>query len=247
MPDDQRELVAKRLRRLPQPTREALLRVSALARPTISLVDPAHLAPAEEAGVARVHSDGRIELAHPLIASALYAAASHERRRRLHGELAEIASDVEERARHLMLARPGDEADEPVAGVLHDVAEHALRRGAVEVAADLEEQSARRTPPRQIDVRGQRYLRAARHHFKAGDPGRSRALCEEALRATPPTSVRAHALHLLAEVSVVERLESAIPLLEEALACAGDDAGHAAQLEIALGIVGAAAFDPLRS
>ena len=45
VPDDLRDLVAKRLRRLPRRTREALLRVSALAQPTISLVDPADLAP----------------------------------------------------------------------------------------------------------------------------------------------------------------------------------------------------------
>ena len=36
----------------------------------------------------RVGADGRIELAHPLFAAAVYAAASHERRRRLHAELA---------------------------------------------------------------------------------------------------------------------------------------------------------------
>ena len=56
IPDDLRELVAKRLRKLPRRTREALLRVSALAQPTISLVDPADLAPAEEAGVVRVRT-----------------------------------------------------------------------------------------------------------------------------------------------------------------------------------------------
>jgi DNA-binding CsgD family transcriptional regulator len=244
IPDDLRELAAKRLRKLPQQTREALLRVSALARPTISLVDPAHLAPAEEAGVARVRADGRIELAHPLFASALYAAASHERRRKLHGELAEIAGDVEERARHLMLMRASDEPDEHVAGVLHEAAEHALRRGAVEVAAELDEQSARRTPAQQIDVRWQRYLRAARHHLRAGDPVRSRAICEEVLGGSPASSVRAHALHLLAETYAIERAETAIPLLEEARACVGDDAGHAAQLEIALGLMVGAGLDP---
>jgi DNA-binding CsgD family transcriptional regulator len=243
-PDDLRALVAKRLRGLPRRTQEALLRVSALAQPTISLVDPADLAPAEEAGVARVRSDGRIELAHPLFASALYASASQERRRKLHGELAKIASDVEERALHLMLMCPSDDADEQLAAVLHDAAEHALRRGAVEVAAELEEQSARRTPPRQIDVRQQRYLRAARHHLKAGDPVRSRALCEEVLGGSPPLSVRAHALHLLAETYAIERAEAAIPLLEEALACVGDDAGHAALLEIALGLMVGAGLDP---
>lgn len=246
IPDDLRELVSKRLRKLPRRTRDALLRVSALATPTIGSVAPADLAPAEEAGVVRVRDDGRIEFSHPLFASAVYAAASHERRQRLHAELAEIASDIEERARHLMYARSGKEVDDHVADVLHDAAEHALRRGAVEVAADLDEQSARRTSDRQSEVRWLRYLRSARHHLKAGDPGRSRALCEEVLRASAPSSVRAHALHILAESWAAERPEAAIPLLEQALACVGDDLAHAARLEMAVGTMLAAVFDLAR-
>src|SRR5262249_15196373 len=104
IPDNLRELVAQRGRKLPRRTREALLRLSALAQPTIALVDPADLGPAEEAGVVRIGADGRIEFAHPLFGAAVYGAASHARRKRLHRELAEIASDIEERARHLMFA-----------------------------------------------------------------------------------------------------------------------------------------------
>ncbi len=237
IPDDLRELVVRRLRNLPRRTRDALLRVSALAQPTIALVDSADLGPAEEAGVIRVGVEGRIEFAHPLFAGAVYAAASHERRRKLHGGLAELAGDIEERARHLMLARADDDGDEHVASVLHDAAEHALRRGAVEIAADLDEQSARLTPARQNDLRWQRFLRSARHYLKAGDPARSRLLCETVLDAGPPPPVRAHALGLLAEGRVFDRPDAAIPLLEEALACVGDDTAHAAQLEISLGVV----------
>jgi len=40
VPDDLRDLVGSRLRRLPRLTRDALLRVSALAVPTVDLVDP---------------------------------------------------------------------------------------------------------------------------------------------------------------------------------------------------------------
>jgi DNA-binding CsgD family transcriptional regulator len=247
IPDDLRQLVAKRLRRLSRRTREALLKVSALAQPTIALVDPADLALAEEAGVVHVRSDGRIEFAHPLFAGAVYAAASHEQRRRLHGELAELASDAEERARHLMLMHVSDVIDEHVASVLHDAAEHALRRGAVEVAAELDEQAARRTPTQQSEVRWQRCLRAARHHLKVGDIGRSKVLCEEVLSAAPPSSIRAHALRLLAEAHVFDRPEAAIPLLEKALTYVGDDAGHAAQLEISLGIVLISVLDLPRS
>src|SRR5262249_37923166 len=122
-----------------------------------------------------------------------------------------------------------------------------LRRGAVEVAAALDEQSARRTPVLQMEVRWQRCLRAARHYLKAGDPGRSRTLCEEVLGAVPPSSVRAHALGLLAETRLFDRPSAAIPFLEEALACVGDDAGHAAQLEIALGGARGAIHDVRRA
>jgi DNA-binding CsgD family transcriptional regulator len=245
VPDNLRELVVKRLQRLPQRTREALLKVSALAQPTIRFVDPADLAPAEEVGVVRVGANGRIELTHPLFGGAIYVAASHARRREVHAELAEVAGNIEERARHLMLARANDEADEHLASVLHEAAGHALRRGAVEVAADLEEQAARRTP--QMETQWERCLRAARHYIKAGDPHRSKALCEEVLGATSLPSLRAHALGLLAEAYLFDRPHTAIPMLEEALACVGEDTGHAARLEIALGGALAAVLDVARS
>ena len=133
----------------------------------IRLVDAADLVRAEEAGVVRVRTDGRIEFSHPLFANAVYAAASHEQKLRLHAELAETANDIEERARHLMLAQAGDDADEHVANVLHDAAEHALRRGAVEVAAELDEQSARRTPAR-ADGRSLAALPALRSSLSEG-------------------------------------------------------------------------------
>jgi predicted ATPase len=128
IPRDLRELAAARLRRLPTRAREALLRASALAQPTVALVDPDDLAPAEQAGVVRIRPGGRVDFAHPLFAAAIYAAASRERRRRLHGELAQAASDVEERARHLMLA--GDGPDEQIAAALDEAAARAHRRGA---------------------------------------------------------------------------------------------------------------------
>ncbi|MGH7286722.1 MAG: AAA family ATPase, partial [Myxococcota bacterium] len=57
IPDDLSQLVTERLRKLPQRTRDALLRASALAQPTLALVDAAALAPAEEAGIVRLGSD----------------------------------------------------------------------------------------------------------------------------------------------------------------------------------------------
>src|SRR5262249_34059264 len=134
-------------------------------------------------------------------------------------------------------------ADEGIASALDEAAEHAHRRGAPEVAAELAEQAARRTPADLSLARWNRGLRAARHHLKAGDPGHARQLAEEVLAASPPSTLRAHALHLLAEIRIEKSLDDAIQLLEEALACAGDDRGHAAQLEVAIGVIVIARLD----
>jgi DNA-binding CsgD family transcriptional regulator len=241
VPDDLRELVARRLRRLPPPTRTALLKSSALAQPTVSQVDPSALAPAEAAGVVGVRADGRIEFLHPLYAGALYAGASWEQRRRLHGELAELVSDMEERARHLALATDGP--DERVASVLDAAAEHAHARGAPEVAAELAEQAAQRSVAAVAEARSERCLRAGRYHLRAGDRARAKALAEKVIAASPPPEVLARALHLLAEVCAVDSPETAIRLLEDALACAGDDAGQRARLEVSLGILLLATLD----
>jgi DNA-binding SARP family transcriptional activator/DNA-binding CsgD family transcriptional regulator len=244
VPEDMRELVAGRLRSLPQRTRDELLKASALAQPTVSLIDPAKLVPAIEAGVVSVRSKGRIEFVHPLFAGAVHAGASRERRRRLHGELAELVTDLEERARHLSLATDGP--DERVACVLEEAADLADRRGAPEVAAELLEQAAQRTPAAAA-VRWQRYLRAAREHLRAGDRERARALGERVVAASDARSLRAQGLYLLAEVVVWERPPAAVPLLERALACVGNDVGLAAQLETSLGYVFGGTADPARA
>jgi DNA-binding CsgD family transcriptional regulator len=237
VPDDLRKLVAMRLHRLPRRTQAALLRVSALAQPTVSLVDPADLGPAEEAGVARIRADGRIELTHPLFAGAVYASASLDRRRRLHGQLAELVADPEERVRHLLLANPAGAPDEQLAAAVHDAAEVAYRRGAPEAAAELMERAVALTPPRVAAAATERRLRAAWYHLKAGDPQQAKMLGEAIAAAPASPPARARALQLLAEVYLTENPPAAIPLLEEAIAAAAGDFGHAAQLEISLGII----------
>jgi DNA-binding CsgD family transcriptional regulator len=242
VPDDLRELLSARLGRLPAPTRDELLKVSALAQPTVALVDVRALGPAEEAGVAIVRADGRVEFSHPLYASAVYAGASRERRRRLHDELASRTSDVEERARHLSLANDGPDAR--IAAVLEEAADRARRRGASDVAAELDEQAARFTRDEDLELKHERLLRAGRDHLQAGDRERARALGELVTDAQPAALVRAHALHLLAETRVVEGPGVAVPLLEQALDCAGSDAGLAAELETSLGLLRGGLFDP---
>ena len=235
VPEDVRDLVARRLRRLPRRTREELVKASAIAQPTVSLLDLEALEPALEAGLVRLGPDDTVEFAHPLFAGALYAGASRERRRSLHRELAEQLADVEERARHLALGT--ETPDERVATELERGADLAHRRGAPEAAAELAEQAAQRTPADADAERWKRSLRAARLYFKAGERERAGLLAEELVAASDRAPLRARALHLLAELRGVQRPEAAIALLEQAVACVGDDAALAAQLETSLGMI----------
>ena len=242
VPEDVRQLVARRLRRLPRRARDELLKASAVAQPTVSLLDHEALEPAIEAGLVRVGPDDGVEFDHPLFAGALYAGASRERRRLLHRELAEQLADVEERALHLALGTEG--ADEHVAAVLERGADLAHRRGAPEAAAELAEQAAQHTPADSAEVRWGRFLRAARLYFNAGERERAAVLVKELVAAAGcAPSLRAQALHLLAEIRGLRRPQAAIPLLEQAIACAGDDAALAAELETSLGLISVALLD----
>jgi predicted ATPase len=104
VPENQRDLALLRLRRLPRATREAMLVVAALARPSTADVDVEALAPAESAGIVRVGPGGRVSFVHPLFGSALYSSVPAVQRRRLHRGLAGRVDTLEERARHEALA-----------------------------------------------------------------------------------------------------------------------------------------------
>jgi DNA-binding CsgD family transcriptional regulator len=243
VPDDTSELVARRLRRLPRRTRDALLRASALVQPTTRTIDAASLQPAVDAEIARVHDDGRVEFAHPLFAAAVYAGAPQEARRRLHRELASISTDVEAQARHLSLASDGP--DRELANLLDRASEHALAHGAPEIASDLAEQAARRTPADASDSKWDRLLRAGHQSLKAGDPMRARSLGEEVAEASVDGPIRARALHLRAEERAMEGPAVAIALLEEAIATVRDEEALEAELETSLGWTLLAAFQLL--
>jgi DNA-binding CsgD family transcriptional regulator len=241
-PQDVRELVSRRLRRLPAGTRSELFKLSALGRPTIGLVDEAALEPAVIAGVVSVRSDGRVEFSHPLFAGAVYERASRGRRRELHRELAERVADPEERARHLALAAEGP--SEEIAAALDRGAEHAYRRGAPEAAGELAEHAMRQTPPDRARARWERCLTAASHHNKAGDTDRARALAEEIVAGDAPAPIRARALCLLAEDRATKTPAEGIAPLEQALDCCGDDLALAAHVEATLGLIAGAVSDP---
>ena len=220
VPQDLDALVRARVRALPPEARSALLRAAALARPNTETIDPADLAPAEDAGLVRVEMDGRIEFVHPLFASAVYSAAPAGRLREAHRAVADLAADPEERARHLALAAAAPDAE--VVRELQAAAGHARMRGSPDSAAELTG-LALRLLPADAPARLELQLELAEQLHLASDFSAARTLLEE-LRATlEPGDLRARALLMLVEIDYWRSGESAATTLaEEALADAQD-------------------------
>jgi DNA-binding CsgD family transcriptional regulator len=219
VPVSLREAVADRVAALPLNGRESLLVVAALSHSTVELVaqasSAAGLALAEDAGLLTIDRD-RVAFTHPLYGAAVYTAAATGRRRAVHGRLAELVSDPEERARHLALATDGP--DDEVAATLEAAAGHARARGAWDAAAELLEQARVLTSRGHAEAARRRGVRAAEHHMHAGDRARARALLEEIARDAPRDATRGDALRLLAEISYNEDgFAEAAALLEKAL------------------------------
>jgi hypothetical protein len=122
------------------------------------------------------------------------------RQRLIHGRLAAIVGDPEQRARHLALAADGP--DETVAAALEDAAAHARSRGAPDAAAELAGLARRRTPvDRAADAR-RRGLAEAEYLLVSGDALRARLLCEERWRSRTPDGARRDAATLLATIDL---------------------------------------------
>ena len=234
------ELVGARVRRLSASPQEAALAVAALSRPTAANVAAAlaghgdaaaALLEAEEAGVLVWERDW-LRFSHPLLASAVYASASTSRRRQLHARLADVASDPEERARHL--AHSITHADEGAAAEIEDGAGLAARRGAPEAAAELYEAACRLTPEGQPEDLARRLLGAAGALAIAGDLDGARSLANRAFETARGGSLRARVLLLLGSLaSYTETIEARIGFHERALAEAGDDDSSRAEILLA--------------
>lgn len=218
-------LLTRRLDRLPAATRDVLLVAAALAAPTVARIRAtadgdadAALARAARARVIELHGD-RIRFTHPLLASAVYAAASAARRRALHQRIADAIVEPEERTRHLALA--ASEPDETVARALDAAATLARRRGAPDAAGELQEEAARLTVPSERPTAGRRRIRAAEHYVHAGDRARARTLLDGVLADALAPSDRADALRLLGQIrGQEESFADAVTCFDRALACA---------------------------
>jgi DNA-binding CsgD family transcriptional regulator len=228
------ELTAARFERLDPDTREVLLYVAALARPTRAAVidaagEPAihALDAAAAAGVIEAQ-DSRLRFTHPLLASVHYGSASAEERARIHHRLAAVVTDVEERGRHLGAATTTPDAD--VAAALDEAAAAARARGAPAAAAELAEVALRLTPPDEGAELLSRRRTTADHHFAAGATARARALLEQALADAPPGPERARIGLQLGRLLDSQDLAGERSVLDEALLEAGGDIALQAQI-----------------
>ncbi|HEV2371347.1 MAG TPA: AAA family ATPase [Streptosporangiaceae bacterium] len=188
VPGGLQALVRSRMARLPARTRQALLVAACQSQPTTETVDIEAIGPAEEAGIIRVERNGRLRFGHPLLAAAVQDSASAARKRAVHRQIAELTSDLEERARHLAAAATGP--DEAVAVALDAAAKRAWERGALN--ADLARQAVEMTEDHMSDQAMERVIRFSEHCIlSSGDPAEAKAMLESALRLCRPGDLRA--------------------------------------------------------
>ena len=177
------EVVAARLAGLGREVEEVLLAIAALSEPTLELLERALgpgvarlLEAAEERGVVALEG-GQVRFTHPLLADGVYARVTAGRRRAMHRRLSGAVTDLEERARHLAYAGMPD-----AVAALEEAARHVRARGAPDAAAELLELALGLGGDEELRVR------AAEHHYDAGDPRRAQALLEQAIEALRPGS-----------------------------------------------------------
>lgn len=151
------------------------------------------IAAAETAGLVEI--DSRVRFRHPLVRSAVYAAATPPDQRRAHSALAAVTDpqlDPDRRAWHRAQAVLG--TDEEAAAELEKTAGRARGRGGLAAAAAFMEQAAMLTP--EPTHRAARALEAAHAKHDAGAPEAAMALLAVA-EAGPLDALQCARLELL--------------------------------------------------
>jgi DNA-binding CsgD family transcriptional regulator len=192
----------RRLEALPADTRLVLLIASAEPVGDLALIWRAaqrlgtdHTASVAAQAAGLIEFGARVQFRHPLVRSAVYRAATHEDRRRVHAALAEatdVAVDPDRRAWHRAQAASGP--DEEVAAELQRSAGRAQARGGIAAAAAFLERAAELTQdPRR---RAQRSLAAAQAKHMAGASNAATSLLAMA-QAGPLTELEQAQVDLL--------------------------------------------------
>jgi DNA-binding CsgD family transcriptional regulator/tetratricopeptide (TPR) repeat protein len=188
-----------RLVELPALTRDALLLAAAADSTDRDAVtragpglDPAVLAPAEQADLVSVDTTG-VHFRHPLIRSAVYHRAPFASRAEVHRRLADLLHDQpDRRAWHLAAAalRP----DEDIASLLAATTVPAQRRDGPAAQVLILERAARLSPD--PAVRARRLLSAAETAASTGQTEWARDLAARALALTGEEDIRSRCLHV---------------------------------------------------
>ena len=242
LPENLRVLVQERIAMLPRGTGDALLVAATHGSPSVELAasatggERADFVRALEGAVAAgviTTTGARIRFTHPLYAAGVYSAARPSRRRMVHRRLAALLTETEAIAQHLALG--AERPHEDVAAVVAEAAEHARKRGAPEVAAELAEHAQVLTPSDHVVAHQRRSIQAAEYQFHAGELRRAREMLEEVLSSPSQGIHRADALRLMGEIRYHENsLPEAVALLEESLAYVGNEVEVRATTEFSL-------------
>ena len=211
---------APRLDRLGGDTQTVLLAAASVGAPTVDLIAEVTnettdrvvelLEVPESNGIVQIDGN-RDRFTHPLLARGVYSVAGPARRRQMHRTLAGIVEQPELRARHLALA--SSSADPATLHALDAAAEAARGRGAPAAAAELIDLATNLGGDKPL-----RRIRAADHHFRAGDSARAYELILPTVDELPGGPLRASALNLLAAMRINDDgFREAIGLLNRAL------------------------------
>jgi DNA-binding CsgD family transcriptional regulator/tetratricopeptide (TPR) repeat protein len=188
------------------------------------------LVEAEASGLVRVEGQGLV-MRHPLVRSAVYAAASRVERQAAHAALAQVLTspeDTDRRAWHL--AASVDEPDQTIVAALDEAAARAEQRGGHEAASAAYQRAAELSGD--PEATAQRLFAAGRTAWVSAHPDRALDLVDRAVRATEDPLLRADAWRLrgriewnTGSVSLAHRM-----LLEAAAAVAPHDPVRAREI-----------------
>ena len=149
-------------------------------------IGPGAVAQAEASGLLELGAGTKVTFRHPLVRSAVVAAASSAERRLVHSALSAALTDPSDEDRRVWHAAEGVVgADDEIADQLDRAAERASRRAAHSAAAKALTRAAHLTVDQRVSA--SRHVRAARESWLAGQAEMaSRALAEAAAASADP-------------------------------------------------------------